>query len=162
MDAHKIRFIIIAVFLVCCSIPMLSCKREHDIPDREPLRIGEENKLEFSESVASLVVDEKTLTSTGTSFTIYNTSSVVFHTGIPYWVQTLVNGKWHDIKGLMNEFPVTAMEIRPGWSSVLVVDWSDNYGELPEGEYRLVKDIDLQGERLFTKGEFTLPPPSGH
>lgn len=153
------KTIIVAILFACCSMALMSCMNDSVTPDEIPLCVGEENVLEFSESVASISIDDSTLTSTGTSFTLLNTSSEVFWINTQeFRIQALVDGTWHDVRGRQYNITLIATEIRPGWPFILSVDWSDLYGELPAGVYRLVEAVYLPSEGLdvFVNGEFTL------
>ena len=51
------------------------------------------------------------------------------------------------------------MNLKPGESKNLEFNWTDSYGKLAKGEYRIIKSFTVQSdipERFYVAAEFTI------
>lgn len=64
-------------------------------------------------------------------------------TGAWYKIETVVNGEWQDVKAKIDNpvWNMIAYIIRKNDITEYEMDWEFLYGELPQGEYRLCKEI---------------------
>ena len=109
-------------------------------------------------SAVTLTVDASTLTRTSASFTLTSGTDEAVALHGDYTIETLTDGEWTEVSPL-----VTALQKQPDTGAfgedacTLQVDWSDRYGELPDGIYRLVQPILLpDGSEDTVYAEFTL------
>ena len=93
----------------------------------------------------SLAVLENTLTPSGASFQIINTSGTNGYSEEVYYVEKYRNRQW-EICDYVNddiEFRDIKSLVMDGESYSFTVDWSNVYGELDSGSYRMVKKVSL-------------------
>ena len=91
------------------------------------------------DGLAVSVVPES-LTAQGLQLEITNLRETYVDYGEEYAVWKKVGSRWYQLK-MLNIIDVTdlAYILEPGDSVTLTIDWSRVYGELPEGEYCIVK-----------------------
>lgn len=119
---------------------------------------AEEADTVAAASVVTLTVDASTLTRTSASFTITSETDEAVALHGDYTIETLTDGEWTELP-LM----AAALQKQPDTGSfgedacTLQINWSDRYGELPDGTYRLVQPILLPDSSEDTVyAEFTL------
>lgn len=64
--------------------------------------------------------------------------------GSMYWLEQLADGKWRSVEYAEQEYNVAWTQeayLIPGEGSTKEVDWEWLYGELPPGQYRLLKEV---------------------
>ncbi len=91
----------------------------------------------------SIKIKEETITKKGATFSITDKNKIHYLFGKYYRIDKKNGDKWEYLKPISNEiiWELTA------WTSIYDeydyrVDWSEIYGELESGEYRLMKEID--------------------
>ncbi len=101
----------------------------------------------------SIKVKEETITKKGATFSITDKNKIHYLFGKYYRIDKKNGDKWEYLKPISNEviWELTA------WTSIYDeydyrVDWSEIYGELESGEYRLMKEI----EDIEIYAEFTI------
>lgn len=114
----------------------------------------------------SLSVLPGSVTPSGASFRLYHNTDAELQFGAAYTLQKLQNGEWSDLPYVIENgaFTMEAYSLPKGEPQTLAVSWGWLYGELPPGEYRLVKTVtDFRGTgdydnytlaAEFTVGEF--------
>ena len=100
----------------------------------------------------SLALKQETLSDSGASFEIVNAGSVDGYSGEYFWIEQLdeENGEWIRYPSISNEvkFSDERWEIKNGETISFAVDWSEIYGNLREGYYRLLKNVSF-GNYIF-------------
>lgn len=100
-----------------------------------------------------LSIDETTISSTSVTYTITNNDIETIAVGQAYSLQILEKGKWHKIE-CYQDWTLDLVELAPADSVSIFVDWTNYYGELPHGTYRLVKEVTITDEVFLVCCEF--------
>ncbi|MBR2240414.1 MAG: hypothetical protein IJ890_03400 [Clostridia bacterium] len=97
--------------------------------------------LEYSYTDVSLSIKSDTLTSKGATFIIKNNSKEDYTYGAEYRIQVKKDGQWQDME--LNQ-PIAwnsmAYSLNSRGQREINIDFTYGYGELSNGQYRLVKD----------------------
>ena len=119
---------------------------------------AEEADTAAAASAVTLTVDASTLTRTSASFTLTSETDEAVALHGDYTIETLTDGEWTEVPALL-----TGLQKLPDTGAfgedacTLQINWSDRYGELPDGTYRLVQPILLpDGSEDTVYAEFTL------
>lgn len=113
----------------------------------------------------SMRIKEGTLTSTGATVIIRDTSNRDNIYGAYYRIEKRENNKWIELQTLPQENGAEIGFISIGYTidrttheREFAIDWNCIYGELPKGEYRIVKDTSEPGEGTehYITAEFIL------
>jgi len=111
------------------------------------------NDYEYAEST----ICERTLTNSGADILIENKSvdCFIYYSPIGYVLEQAVNGAWYRVPSTVTTRSGAAISevIRPTQSRNWSVDWSRFYGELEDGEYRLVWEIEVYENVINEAGE---------
>lgn len=85
-----------------------------------------------------------TLTPTSMTLVINNNSNAYdFVYGADYGIEIYTNDEWSEVTPLKEHVVFTiAYTIHPNSSKEFEIDWQWLYGELPKGNYRIVKNFD--------------------
>lgn len=99
----------------------------------------------YIESNVSLVLEENTLTPYGASFEIVNTSNIDGYSEESFFIEKLEKDNWKTCDYIDNdvEFNDAVWQIKNYTSYSFFADWSNIYGELENGYYRLVKNFSV-------------------
>lgn len=124
------------ILLLCLSLlcgcqkkPKLTVGALSGIPVRDDLGI-------------TLTANSGSPTAVGGEFTLYNDSDVYYHYGDDYFVEVRSEDSWHELETTGSAvFNLILHDLTIYEPHVLTCGWSGIYGELPAGEYRLVKEI---------------------
>lgn len=102
-------------------------------------------QIQYAKNHISLIVLENTLTPSGASFQIINTSGTDGYSEEVYYIEEFGNKQWEICDYVSDDiaFQDTKWPITDGESYSFAVDWSNVYGKLDNGSYRLVKKISL-------------------
>lgn len=112
---------------------------------------------------AYLRLDMKTLTRQGATFVIGNYETQ----GVPqpeikynqnYRIEVKKEGKWSEVQLAKNAPKQEEGKIRQKqyYEEEEWVDWSNRYGTLPNGEYRYVKWLEIDGKKVKLASDFTI------
>ena len=94
--------------------------------------IGEESTVEIAtDSDVTLSIKEGTLTNTGATIVLTNTSNK--------------EGVWHVIN-VQRIFETPLLHLKNGETKEIELNWKGSYGELENGTYRIIKGIDYEYE----------------
>ena len=108
---------------------------------RKPSVSYEEATWDVSD-IEGVSVDISDITTHGVTATLNNTTENDYT--ITGWmhIQTKKDNVWYEVK--QKKDIVSASNNTEGYSycDTLIIDWTDNYGELPKGEYRIGVCID--------------------
>ncbi len=104
-----------------------------------------------------LCVVEDSITSSGATFKIRNSSQYMLDYGEDYMLQVYSDGEWSDVLLIVDSYDVNSIANlvwAGGDVSSFTVDWTSIYGELGSGYYRLVKEYFYETDdgNVFTYG----------
>ena len=129
-----------------------------EAPEPAAEAAAEEADTAAAASAVTLTVDASTLTRTSASFTLTSETDEAVALHGDYTIETLTDGEWTELPPM-----AAALQKQPDTGAfgedacTLQIDWSDRYGELPDGTYRLVQPILLpDGSEDTVYAEFTL------
>lgn len=96
----------------------------------------------------SMIIKDGTLTRKGTTVIITDTSDRENIYGTSYRIDKKVNNKWVELEPIIENYAFTSIgySVDENNKLELDVDWNELYGELKNGEYRIVKDTSETGE----------------
>lgn len=147
----------ILTILICVvmALGIIGCgtnKNEFDI--------GDESNIEIVEKGVSLSIKDNTLTNTGATLILKNDSDADVEYGNPYEIEIRKDGKWHKINVELN-FTLPAFELKSKETKEIELNWEHGYGKLAAGDYRIIKDIDIEKEdgtfeAFYVSVEFTI------
>lgn len=133
----KYRKVIDAIFLGFFILLIASCTSEEN---NYPWKIGEKSAIDiYKEDAIVLLLDESTLTASGAEFTLKSAENITY--GEQFFLEIQINGKWYTIEEELDWF-LTKHILKSGEEVLLEIDWTNYYGELPSGRYRLLKPIE--------------------
>ena len=114
--------------LLCISFAFVGCSKTAEESTYRPIEV------------------EADVSPSGATVTIRDTNENPYVYGQWYKVEAERDGKWYDIKLLSEYYGFTEEGWIVGESDELDfdVDWSRLYGRLPEGRYRLLKEVKQQ------------------
>ncbi|NCE97558.1 hypothetical protein D1151_00215 [Emergencia sp. 1XD21-10] len=112
-------------------------------------RLTEESEVECY--LEFYTAGEKAITAEKGTFIINNKSDQEMRTGEFYALQKKVLGKWSDVEPYL-DFVMVAYEVPAGEYS-FTVNWGKDYGKLPHGTYRIIKDCSVTLDAEYHKSE---------
>ncbi len=128
---------VLCVFLALLMISLAGCTSE------APAENQEETLGDIEAFGAFLEVDN--VTPTGLTLSCASaggTPSGTLQTGERYVVQTLYNGRWKEVDTLREPiFTTQAIFVSEETPIIWEIDWQWLYGTLPNGQYRIGKEI---------------------
>lgn len=104
-----------------------------------------ENMNAMQEKEAVVNIQEESISSTGLVLIIKNeTDDCAFQFDNAYSLEQFVDGHWNVVEKI-RDVAVTAEAhmLLPGESVEHTIKWENRYGNLPTGEYRIVKRIEI-------------------
>ena len=129
-----------------------------EAPEPAAEAAAEEADTAAAASAVTLTVDASTLMRTSASFTLTSETDEAVALHGDYTIETLTDGEWTELPPM-----AAALQKQPDTGAfgedacTLQINWSDRYGELPDGTYRLVQPILLpDGSEDTVYAEFTL------
>ena len=103
-----------------------------------------------------MTVVPSTVSPTGATVEICNNVTDDVYIGNDYYIQKKVKNDWISVDGHMDFF-MDARILMAEQSLSITLDWSNYYGELPSGEYRIEKAVSLfNGESVSLFCEFSI------
>ena len=117
-------------------------------------RKNKEDKKEDEISDVVMTIKEGTLTNTGLTIILKNNTDDEYVYGPDYYVEKYDDGKWKEpstITGDPLAWNDIAYTLKPNDSVELNIDFKLSYGELPVGEYRLIKRFSKEKDRPITE-----------
>ncbi len=79
------------------------------------------------------------------SFSMLNGNEKLITTGNSFIIEIFKDGKWHYVDIGIKVFPAEAIVLESGQSYDFHIDWTNYYGELVPGKYRLIKEYSVEG-----------------
>ena len=129
--------------ILLCGIIILgitSCGKNENEFD-----VGGKSDIKVSQNDVTLSIKNGTLTKTSATLILKNDSDMDIQYGNPYEIEIKQNNEWHKINVTLN-FTLPAYGLKPKESVELELNWKNGYGELAQGEYRIIKGIDIEKE----------------
>lgn len=101
----------------------------------------------YTETAAQVTVKTVSSSATSARLEIRNDNSTEVIYGKAYQIQKLVNGSWENMKPIAENimFPAVGISIFGNTTGYIDVDWTDYYGRLENGQYRIVKEYIVNG-----------------
>ena len=150
----KIPVLLLSIFLL---IGLAACASVDE--SQYPWELGGKSTVKLAKAEVFLTLVDDTLTTAGASFTLRNEDEFTLETGAWFLIEVKVNGKWRDIQR-STQGPLDALILPSGDDFVFDIDWSGSYGELPAGDYRLIKEFSNDDEdpheNYYVACEFTI------
>ena len=144
----KVLIVLLSTILVILS----SCFIEEKI---ESSRRIEMNSIDG----INMVIKDGTLTKTGASIIITDTTNQdnTYSGGCDYRIDKKINNNWQEMKKIKNlPYTMQAFIVDENNKLEFDIDWSITYGELETGEYRLVKNTDIENKLYEFTVEFEI------
>lgn len=98
-------------------------------------------------------IEEGTESNDGLSYTITNKTGQVLSYGPEYHLEIKINDQWNHIE-MESEWEAILLFVETNCAESYAVNWSDYYGKLPSGKYRIVKKIYVSGNEIYLTDEF--------
>lgn len=130
---------------ICVCICICICFKI--MPNSHKVAIISIREFEEYENI-SLNTHANSVSDSGACFVLKNCSPHRVYAGNNYFLQTKRLGLWYTIILLQTDSLVEVSYIANS-ESALYINWSQNYGKLPTGEYRLIKPITINGNSYF-------------
>ena len=97
------------------------------------------SEFRTSNNIISLSIKDNSLTKTGLTLIMKNNTNSKFYYGAIYYVEHYENNKWNLMRVMSGT--MMAYGFRPNQQIEEKLDWSNIYGELPNGKYRIVRNF---------------------
>ncbi len=129
-----IFIIIIIVLILVVGQVIYTCYNNHNKENKEY------NPYNRTIKKVSMKIKENTLTKTSATIVITDENTIPYFWGESYIIEKNIFGNWWTKVPLIAGYSETPMSLR-GENGIteMKIDWSDRYGELKEGKYRIVK-----------------------
>ena len=109
-----------------------------------------------SDENVNISLKEETLRKNRAAFKILNNSDTEIFFGQDFSLQIFKSGKWYDIIVPPGKWTANKSFVKPQTGIIIDVKWEDQYGELPYGKYRLVKEYSKGSEPSYMLCEFEM------
>ena len=116
----------------------------------------------YTETAAQVTVKTVSSSATSARVKIRNDNSTEVIYGKAYQIQKLVNGSWENMKPIAENimFPAVGISIFGNTTGHIDIDWTDYYGKLENGKYRIVKEYSVGGVLYKIAAPFDLKDTS--
>ncbi len=111
-----------------------------DLPERTYSSYDDSGEVEIC-----VVADS--VTSTGATFKIRNSSEYMVDFGVDFSLQVYADGEWSNVEYIVDSYDYNLDAIivwAGGYATTFTANWSNIYGELPSGHYRLIKEYSYE------------------
>lgn len=110
-----------------------------------------------SRNNVSLTIQEGSLTKTGATIVITDTNESPYTYGEWFRIDKKQGEEWKELKPITDQYAFNEIAWIVGKDGTVkdTVDWSDLYGTLEKGEYRLVKEV-YDTEKFYIWTEFSI------
>ena len=141
-----ILYIIIALVIICTIFLVIVIGQNNDVSIQDVITGGD--------SGVTMEIKEETLTKSGATILLQVKDGEEYSYGRWFRIDKKENGEWRGLEPIDENYVFDAIGfiLNPYSESEDKVDWSDLYGELEKGEYRLVKNISGK----YIGAEFTI------
>ena len=98
-------------------------------------------------------IDPCSVTPTGLRLAMINNTDFYFGHGVMFNIERHLNGEWEQVPFIGDAFWILPLLIsHPNTISEENIDWSHMHGELPPGQYRLVRNFMNMGDNMWQDG----------
>lgn len=111
--------------------------------NKNNFEIGKESDVVVDNTKVTLSIKKNSLTKTGVTLVLKNTTEKDIEYGNPYEIEILKDNKWHKIN-IQIDFNLQAYVLKPNESKELIINWKETYGKLQSGKYRIIKSISVE------------------
>lgn len=128
--------------------------------NKNEFTIGEKSNIKLEEKGVSFSVKKNTLTRTGAKFILKNNSDIDVEYGNPYEMEIKKSGEWHKVNVAI-DFTMPSFKLKSKEMVEIDLNWEHGYGNLAIGNYRIIKDINIEQkngtfETFYVSAEFTI------
>jgi len=101
----------------------------------------------YTGTIAHITVTTVSSSATGARIEIKNDNNTEVIYGEAYQLQKLENGNWKSVEPIADNivFPAIGIGLNSNTTGYIEVDWSDYYGKMENGQYRIIKDYYIYG-----------------
>ena len=127
--------IIIVLAIICTVCLVIGIGQNNDV--------NIQNVITSGDSGVTMEIKEETLTKTGATIVLQVNDGTEYSYGRWFRIDKKENGKWRGLEPIDENyvFDAIGLILKPYGETEEKIDWSQLYGELEKGEYRLVKNI---------------------
>lgn len=120
--------------------------------------VGNKGSVFTPIEIETVSINISDISLTGATITIKDTNKNPYTYGEWYKIEKQINDKWYEVKTTTDDYWFNAMEYLVDKNNEVkfVIDWEWLYGELPLGNYRILKQVNNQ----FISIEFDISPTS--
>ena len=111
-----------------------------------------------NKSDITMSIKDGTLTNEGTTLVLKNDSDKLLRYSEEYRIQVKKDENWYNINVEL-EFNVPLWELETNSEKEIELNWEYSYGNLPSGEYRIIKQVYFENEedqKFYISAEFNI------
>lgn len=138
--------IILILGLILITIFITSC-------NYNGFNIGSKSKVIENNNDILLSIVDNTLSNKGATIKITNNNENLLRYGPDYSIEIKKNNDWYKIK-VSQPFHTILYYLDNNETAEYNINWSPYYGDLPKGEYRLVKNFYFENEENIKSDDF--------
>lgn len=153
----------IIIIVVGIRFFMLGLKQKPNINEIEPNTntsfddasnniVDKENITRSMEKI-TMTIKDGTLSPTGATVIIEDNNEKPYNYDSWYRIDKNINGQWEELRPIDYDYIIDDLPIYQNFE--FKIDWSDFYGTLKEGQYRLVKSV-FDKEYKYFEVEFSI------
>ena len=120
--------------------------------------IGNKSDITISKNDITMSIKDGTLTNEGTTLVLKNDSDKLLRYGEEYRIEVKQDENWYNINTEL-EFNVPLWELETNSEKEIELNWKHSYGNLPSGEYRIIKQVYFENEedqKFYISAEFNI------
>lgn len=150
MNKKRVIIIVVSLLIIITIGVLISLKPNSNTP------LGEKSNIEITNEDVLLSIKQDTLTSTGVTIILENTSDNDITYGSDYEIEKYENNAWYKIDVELY-FTSRAFNLASNDSVELNLSWKSSYGKLKPGKYRIIKNYNYtKSTSLYTAVEFEI------
>lgn len=112
------------------------------------LKLGPKSNHKINNEFVSMSIKEGTFSKKGAIILLKNHTNESYLYGDVYSVEYEKNGSWYSIKPLEGMgFNMIGYTLKSNETKEITMNWVDFYGELPKGNYRILKTVSKEIEK---------------
>lgn len=115
----------------------------------KPNYLGVKSKINVTNSL-NMAIKDSTLSKTSAIVVLKNNSKDNYVYGQTFSLEVKFENKWYELKQISKSGNTTEGYIlKPGESIELTLNWKDRYELLNDINYRIVKEVSLEGSKVY-------------